>query len=169
MDVSYSDSFRPACIRLILIKIKIATPSVSVVANGAGFSITGDPVAFNAKFGGATTLKLFLDLVVPPPSFTTYTATINVADTSNNFLSYVDTTLSTFGGFAQEPVDTSALKVTFQLPVGASTASNLNILTTNLNGAFQDIPQFGGNLASSGYILGSGIARYENIRTYLCI
>jgi hypothetical protein len=88
-----------------------------------------------------------------------------VVDLSNNVVGYIGNTINGEGEYVTTDIS-SSLQITFQVPVGATTASQLNILAVNPN-SYQDIPQVGGILGSPGYILASGSFEYENIRDYL--
>jgi hypothetical protein len=164
MEVSLLIYFRPRYIsNFIDINDDVATPSTSVVANGAGFVLTGDPVAYNARFGSTTTVKLFLDLVVPPPLTTTYTARVEAVDASNSeVVGYIFNTINTSGEYVTTSSIGLSLQITFQVPVGATTASQINILAVNPN-SYQDIPQIGGITGFPGSALGPGAPGYEDI------
>jgi hypothetical protein len=116
-----------------------------VVSFNNNLWLTGDPSKFPGN-GVATPVNLLLDQVaVVPVPFTTYTATIravNVVD--NSFFAYIGSTFSgSYGGYLTTPGVPAPLQISFNVPTGASIASQINIQPLN-PAEMGDIPQVGG-------------------------
>jgi hypothetical protein len=84
----------------------------------------------------------------------------------NSLIGYISNIINNLGQYVYTADVVSSLQISFQLPSGASTSSQLNIKALNGN-AYSDLPQVGGILGNNDYIFRSGSYEYEYLYIYI--